>query len=77
MVGDRRGRRLAFGVGLNCVLHGGRVPPQSLRAQPQDVARIRVPRAVRGASPVAGHEGPGRVSRRNKKSYLFYRGGAG
>ena len=50
-------RGLAHWPGLNCVLHGGRVPRQNVGLEPQDVAGLPVPRDIRGAGPVAGHEG--------------------
>ena len=56
MVVDWRLCRLAHRSGLNCILDGGRVPPQGLGAEPQDVAGVYVPRPVRGVGPVVGHE---------------------
>ena len=58
MVVDWRIRRMADRFGLNRVPDGGRVPPQGLRAEPQDVAGLPVPWLVRRAGPVAGHESP-------------------
>jgi hypothetical protein len=76
VVVDGRLCRLADRLGLNCMPDGGRVPPPSLGAEPQDVAGIPVPRPVCSAGVVAGHESPGSVSSRNDKRVLFSQGGA-
>jgi hypothetical protein len=76
VVVDWRIRRLVHRSGLNCVPDGGRVPPQGVGPEPQDVAGLPVPRLVRRAGSVDGHESPGNVRPRNKKGDLFYQGGA-
>jgi len=62
VVVDRRCRRLASGIGLNSVLHGGSFPHQDFGCEPQDVAGLPVPRIVRRAGSVDGHASRGSLS---------------
>lgn len=55
---------LAHRPGLNRVLHGGRVPPQGLGAEPQDLAGLCLPRHLCRPGALDGHEGPWGLGRR-------------
>jgi hypothetical protein len=67
VVVDWRVLCLAHWSGLNCVHHGGRVPRQSVRLEPQVDTGVSTPRRFRRTGPVAGFQSVGSLASRTKE----------